>query len=287
MSSLSCSTLSADPAETIVPAAEDASLTASSSAPDEQAASDQPGNLEGVWCHKTATVEEPASIGPGTHIGPWSHIMTGATVGSACRIGRNVVVAPTAVIGDGVVIGDNVVVEDGVTLESGVYCGSGVAFATIPRPRAAFLTGIPNALSLQSGSGVNPVKFDPESVEPKPILVREGASLGAGSTILGGVTVRAYAVIEPGAAVAADVRSYARMSGAPAQQTGWICLCGAPLRNGEDWTIGGCPQCKQLYWAGGPGLEPTNDERERRERDARNWGFLRRVERITGAAAAK
>ena len=90
----------------------------------------------GVWCHETACVEQPSTIGPGTRIEPYAHIMAGATVGSGCRIGRNVVIARTAVVGDNVTIGHNVVVEDGVVLEEGVVCAPGVVFATVRMLRA-------------------------------------------------------------------------------------------------------------------------------------------------------
>ncbi len=106
----------------------------------------------GVWCHETACVEQPSTVGPGTRIGAYSHVMAGATVGSGCQIGRNVVIAPTAVVGDNVVIGHNVVVEDGVVIEDEVVCGPGVVFATIRLPRA-----VPQLLGSEADAGTVPI----------------------------------------------------------------------------------------------------------------------------------
>jgi UDP-2-acetamido-3-amino-2,3-dideoxy-glucuronate N-acetyltransferase len=52
--------------------------------------------------------------------------------------------------------------------------------------------------------------------------VRRGATLGANSTIVCGVTVGEHAFIGAGAVVNRNVPAYALMLGVPARQAGWI-----------------------------------------------------------------
>ena len=198
----------------------------------------------GVWCHETACVEQPSTIGPGTRIEPYAHIMAGATVGSGCRIGRNVVIARTAVVGDNVTIGHNVVVEDGVVLEEGVVCAPGVVFATVRMLRALPPS---SGNEQQPNVGGEAAVGETETVTPfaskgtapflltrtlgqspfaaKPIVVRQHATLGANAAILGGVTVEIYGVVGAGAVVTHDVPSYAVMTGVPARVVKWLCRC--------------------------------------------------------------
>ena len=60
-------------------------------------------------------------------------------------------------------------------------------------------------------------------------LIKEGASLGANSTVVCGHTVGRSALIAAGAVVAKDVPDYALMAGVPARRIGWVCECGKRL----------------------------------------------------------
>ena len=60
-------------------------------------------------------------------------------------------------------------------------------------------------------------------------LIKEGASLGANSTVVCGHTVGKSAMIAAGAVVTKDVKDYALMAGVPARQIGWVCECGKKL----------------------------------------------------------
>jgi UDP-2-acetamido-3-amino-2,3-dideoxy-glucuronate N-acetyltransferase len=60
-------------------------------------------------------------------------------------------------------------------------------------------------------------------------LVREGASLGANSTVVCGHTIGRSALIAAGAVITCDVKDYALMAGVPARQIGWVCECGKRL----------------------------------------------------------
>jgi UDP-2-acetamido-3-amino-2,3-dideoxy-glucuronate N-acetyltransferase len=59
--------------------------------------------------------------------------------------------------------------------------------------------------------------------------IKKGATLGANSTIVCGITVGEYAFIGAGAVVNKDVQSYALMVGVPAKQIGWMSQFGDQL----------------------------------------------------------
>ena len=61
-------------------------------------------------------------------------------------------------------------------------------------------------------------------------LVKDGASVGANSTIIAGVTIGKYAMVGAGAVVTKDVPDYGVVIGNPAQLKGFICACGTRLR---------------------------------------------------------
>ncbi len=157
------------------------------------------------FVHPSAYVDQPCSIGAGTKIWHFSHVMKGAVVGHNCAIGQNVVIGSAAVIGNGVKIQNNVSVYDAVTLEDGVFCGPSVVFTNVINPRSEIV----------------------RKSEYRPTLVRQGATLGANSTIVCGHTVGRYAFVAAGAVVAADVPDFALVAGVPARRIGWMCRCAA------------------------------------------------------------
>ena len=61
--------------------------------------------------------------------------------------------------------------------------------------------------------------------------MKEGASLGANSTIVCGTTIGRYAMIAAGAVVTHDVPDYALMAGVPARQIGWVTEEGKKVDN--------------------------------------------------------
>ena len=157
--------------------------------------------------HPTAIVDEGAKIGADTHIWHWSHICGGAVIGSSCSLGQNVFIANDVVIGKNVKIQNNVSVYDGVTIDDDVFCGPSVVFTNVINPR----------------SDVNRKK------EYRKTIVKAGASLGANSTIICGVTIGEYAFIGAGALVNSDIKPFALMVGVPAKQIGWISQFGERL----------------------------------------------------------
>lgn len=182
------------------------------------------------FAHESAFMDEGVEIGQGTSIWHTSHILKGSRIGENCKIGQNVVVGPRATVGSGVKIQNNVSVYEGVTLEDHVFCGPSMVFTNVFNPRSEI----------------------PRMNELRPTLVKRGATLGANSTILCGITIGRYALIGAGTVVTKDVPDHALVVGNPGRITGWMCLCGVKLRvEGEKAT---CPACGQHYRSEGTGM---------------------------------
>ena len=175
------------------------------------------------FVHSSSFVDQPCQIGPGTKIWHFSHVMKDSVIGRNCNIGQNVVVSPHVRIGDGCKIQNNVSLYTGVILEDNVFCGPSMVFTNVVNPRSEV------------------VRKD----EYKKTLVRRGASLGANSTIVCGVTIGQYAFVGAGTVVTRDIADYALVVGNPARRTGWMCRCGIklPLRD----TTAHCAACGALY----------------------------------------
>jgi UDP-2-acetamido-3-amino-2,3-dideoxy-glucuronate N-acetyltransferase len=80
-----------------------------------------------------------------------------------------------------------------------------------------------------------------------PTLVKRGATLGANSTIVCGVTIGEFAFIGAGAVVTKDIPAYALVVGNPARQLGWMGEFGVRLEKGHlpnQWV---CPSTKNIY----------------------------------------
>ncbi|WP_376790599.1 Gfo/Idh/MocA family oxidoreductase [Thermoflexus sp.] len=191
-----------------------------------------PGAKEGIYVHPTAVVDEGAEIGEGTKIWHFSHVMPGAKIGRDCVLGQNVFVGRNVVIGDRCKIQNNVSVYEGVTLEEGVFCGPSMVFTNVINPRSEI----------------------ERKDEFRPTLVKRGATLGANSTILCGVTIGRYAFVGAGAVVTKDVPDYALVVGVPARIVGWMCECGVKLKFVDGRAV--CLACGKRYRKEGDRVVP-------------------------------
>jgi acetyltransferase-like isoleucine patch superfamily enzyme/dTDP-4-dehydrorhamnose 3,5-epimerase-like enzyme len=148
--------------------------------------------------HELAVVET-SSVGRGTRIWAFAHILPDAQIGADCNICDHTFIENDVVIGDRVTIKCGVYVWDGVRLEDDVFVGPNAAFTNDKLPR----------------SGVH--------IKPVPITtVKAGASLGANSTIMPGVTIGPKALVGAGAVVTRDVPPWAIVTGSPARITGYV-----------------------------------------------------------------
>lgn len=179
------------------------------------------------FVHPSSFVDEPCTIGAGTKIWHFSHIMGNCRIGSKCNIGQNVVISPDVAIGSNVKIQNNVSVYTGCILEDDVFCGPSMVFTNVTNPRSHVL----------------------RKSEYKQTLVKRGASLGANSTIVCGLTIGRYAFVGAGAVVTRDIPDYALVVGNPARLRGWMCACGIKLTFTGDGAeaSGQCAVCGAKY----------------------------------------
>ena len=156
--------------------------------------------------HPTAIVESDA-IGEGTKIWHFVHVREGARIGANCVIGKSAYIDAHVEIGNGVKIQNFVSVYKGVRIEDEVMVGPSVTFTNDLYPRA-FL-------------------WNDDKITPT--VVKKGASIGANSTIICGVTIGRYAMIGAGSVVTNDVPDFGLVYGNPAELRGFVCYCGRKL----------------------------------------------------------
>ena len=129
----------------------------------------------------------------------------GCSIGKDSKIGAFVEIQKNATIGERCKISSHTFVCEGVEIENEVFVGHGVMFTNDLFPRAANPDGSP-----QTEADWKVVKT----------VVKRGASIGSGATIVAGVTIGEFALIGAGAVVARDVPPYAIAVGVPARVTG-------------------------------------------------------------------
>jgi len=182
--------------------------------------------MDGLFVHPTAIVETQ-HIGQGTRIWAFAHVMGDVSIGANCNIGDHCFIESGVTVGDDVTIKNGNMIWEGITLEDGVFVGPHVFFTNDLYPRSPRLPQAQKRYSSREWLS--------------PVLVKQGASLGAGAVILAGITVGEFAMVGAGAVVTRDVPPYALMIGNPARVRGWVCQCGQPLRFREETaTCDGC-----------------------------------------------
>jgi UDP-2-acetamido-3-amino-2,3-dideoxy-glucuronate N-acetyltransferase len=127
----------------------------------------------------------------------------GCEIGDQSRIGTFVEIQKKARVGRRCKISSHSFICEAVTIEDEVFIGHGVTFINDKIPRATTAEG-----ELQTDADWTPV----------PTLVKRGASIGSGATILGGVTIGEHAVVGAGAVVTKDVPPGATVVGNPARE---------------------------------------------------------------------
>lgn len=173
------------------------------------------------YVHPSSYVDEDVIIGGGTKVWFFCHLQKGCRIGKNCSLGQNVNISNNVKIGNGVKIQNNVAVYEGVEIEDDVFCGPSCVFTNDLTPRAKYPKGHENY---------------------KKTLIKRGASIGANATVVCGHTVGEWALIGAGAVVSSDVPAHALMLGVPARRKGWVCECGALLKNGLK-----CSECGREY----------------------------------------
>ena len=150
---------------------------------------------------KYQSVADDVHLGENVRLASFINLY-GCSVGDNTKIGTFVEVQKNARIGRNCKIQSHTFICEGVTIEDGVFVGHGVTFINDPYPRATSATG-----DLQTEA----------DWKVEPTLVKKGASIGSGSTILSNVTIGENAIIGAGSVVTKDVPKNAVVAGNPAR----------------------------------------------------------------------
>ena len=126
----------------------------------------------------------------------------GCTIGDETKIGAFVEVQKNAKIGKRCKISSHTFVCEGVTIEDNVFIGHGVTFINDSYPRATSAEG-----KLQTEA----------DWKVERTIVRTGASIGSGATILSKVAIGKNAIVGAGSTVTKDVPENAIVAGNPAK----------------------------------------------------------------------
>src|SRR3954470_18799484 len=184
--------------------------------------------MDTIYIHPSADVSPRATLGAGTKVWHQAQVREGAVLGRNCILGKGAYVDFGVQIGDNVKIQNRASVYHGVTLENGVFVGPHAIFTNDKLPRAINPDG-----SLKSE----------DDWDLGRILVKEGASIGAGAIIVTGVTVGRFAMVGAGAVVTKDVPDYGLVYGNPARLAGYVCPSGHRLQPPAGGGVWRCASC--------------------------------------------
>ena len=143
--------------------------------------------------HPTAEVQTK-NIGEKTVVWQYSVILNKAIIGSNCNINAFCFIENDVIIGDNVTIKSGVYLWDGLLIEDNVFVGPNVTFTNDKYPK----------------SKQYPSKFD-------KTIIRRGASIGAGSVVIGGIVIGENAMIGAGSVVTKDIPAGELWIGNPAR----------------------------------------------------------------------
>lgn len=145
------------------------------------------------FLHALADVQS-TDIGEGTRIWQFVVVLTGARIGKNCNICSHCLIENNVIIEDRVTVKSGVQLWDGLRIASDAFIGPNVTFTNDKHPKS----GNKNFHCLHT-------------------WIEEGASIGAGATILPGIRIGAHATIGAGAVVTKDVPAGATVVGNPAR----------------------------------------------------------------------
>ena len=133
------------------------------------------------------------NIGDGTRIWQYCVVLELAKIGKDCNICSHCFIENDVKIGNNVTIKNGVYLWDGITIEDNVQIGPNVTFTNDKYPRAK------------------------QPFELQRTIVKKNSSIGAATTILGGVTIGENAMVGAGSIVTKDIPADELWVGSPAK----------------------------------------------------------------------
>jgi acetyltransferase-like isoleucine patch superfamily enzyme len=149
--------------------------------------------MKAKFIHPLADVKT-SKIGEGTYIWQFAVILTDAEIGSNCNINCHCFIENDVIIGDNVTVKSGVYLWDGLRIGHSVFIGPNATFINDKKPR----------------SKQYPDKF-------METVIEDGASIGAGSIIMGGIKIGENAMIGAGSLVTKNVPANQLWYGNPAK----------------------------------------------------------------------
>ena len=162
----------------------------------------------------TAVVSKDAKIGENTRIWHFAQVRENSVIGKNCIISKGCYIDHDVEIGNNVKIQNNSSIYYKAIIEDGVFIGPHVILTNDKTPRSIDTKG-----NLKTN-----LDWKAETT-----VVKEGASIGAGSVILPGITIGRYAMIGAGSVVTKNVSDHCLVYGNPAAQKGYACRCGQKI----------------------------------------------------------
>jgi acetyltransferase-like isoleucine patch superfamily enzyme len=152
------------------------------------------------------SVSSDVKLGLGVKLSQFINLY-GCEVGDETRIGAFVEIQKNAKVGKHCKISSHTFICEGVTIEDNVFIGHGVTFINDSYPRATTAGG---ALQTEADWKV------------ERTLVKKGASIGSGATILANVSIGENAIVGAGSVVTKDVPANSIVKGNPASVLRYI-----------------------------------------------------------------
>ena len=146
-------------------------------------------------------VSDDVKLGKGVKLSKFINLY-GCEIGDDTRIGAFVEIQKNALVGKRCKISSHTFICEGVTIEDNVFIGHGVTFINDTYPRA---TNPDGALQTEQDWHV------------ENTLIKHGASIGSGATILSNITVGEHAIVGAGSVVTKNVAAHSIVAGNPAK----------------------------------------------------------------------
>lgn len=170
--------------------------------------------MENTSIHPSAELESGVSIGNGTRIWQLAHIREGSVIGEMVSIGRGVFIDTGVSVGNKSKIQNYSQIFSPAEIEEEVFVGPGVILTNDKFPRATNPNG-----SQKSAKDWNKVG----------VVVKRGASLGAGSICVAPIEIGEWSMVAAGSVVTRNVLPYSLVAGNPAKFIKWIGKSGENL----------------------------------------------------------